>query len=103
MKSASPILVTQTSPKRNGNICTCLLSNDRSIIIKKTDKGLCVVVWVLEDYTVETSKQLNDVSVYKSVKFKDKVLRDLAEKINCIFKGLKQKCKITEKLIHERL
>ena len=103
MKSASPILVTQTSPKRNGNICTCLLSNDRSIIIKKTDKGLCVVVWVLEDYTVETSKQLNDVSVYKSVKFKDKVLRDLAEKRNCIFKGLKQKCKITEKLIHERL
>ena len=103
MKSASPILVTQTSPKRNGNICTCLLSNDRSIIIKKTDKGLCVVVWDLEDYTAETSKQLNDVSVYKSVKFKDKVLQDLAEKRNCIFKGLKQKCKITEKLIHERL
>ena len=103
MNSASPILVTQTSPKRNGNICTCLLSNDRSIIIKKTDKGLCVVVWDLEDYTAETSKQLNDVSVYKSVKFKDKVLQDLAEKRNCIFKGLKQKCKITEKLIHERL
>ena len=94
MKSASPILVTQTSPKRNGNICTCLLSNDRSIIIKKPDKGLCVVVWDLEDYTAETSKQLNDVSVYKSVKFKDKVLQDLAEKRNCILKVLSRNVKL---------
>ena len=31
------------------------------------------------------------------MKFKDKVLQDLAEKNNGIFKGLKQKDKITEK------
>ena len=94
MKSASPILVIQTSPKRNGNICACLLSNDRSIIIEKTDKGLCVVVWDLEDYIAETSKQLNDVSVYKSVIFKDKVLQDLAEKRNCILKVLSRNVKL---------
>ena len=94
MKSASPVLVIQTSPKRNGNICACLLSNDRSIIIKKTDKGLCVVVWDLEDYIAETSKQLNDASVYKSVIFKDKVLQDLAEKRNCILKVLSRNVKL---------
>ena len=33
-----------------------------------------------EDYIAEVSKQLNDESVYKSVKFKDKILQDLAEK-----------------------
>ena len=49
-----------------------------------------------EDYVVEASNQLNDESVYKSVKFKDKILQDLAEKSNGIFKGLKQKCKMTE-------
>ena len=50
-----------------------------------------------EDYIAEVSKQLNDATVYKSVKFKDKILQNLAEKSNGIFKGLKQKCKITEK------
>ena len=58
---------------------------------------MCVVVWDHEDYIAEVSKQLNDESVYKSVKFKDKILQDLAEKSNGIFKGLKQKGKITEK------
>ena len=56
-----------------------------------------MVVWDCEDYTAEASKQLNDESVYKSVKFKDKILQDLAEKSNGIFKGLKQKDKITKK------
>ena len=74
-----------------------LLANDRSIVIKKADKGSCVVVWDREDYISEASKQLNDESVYKSVKFKHKILQDLAEKSNGIFKGHKQKGKITEK------
>ena len=56
-----------------------------------------MVVWDREDYISEASKQLNDESVYKSVKFKHKILQDLAEKSNGIFKGLKQKGKITEK------
>ena len=53
-----------------------------------------MVVWDLEDYIAETSKQLNDVSIYKSVKFKDKVLQDLAEKRNCILKVLSRNVKL---------
>ena len=77
--------------------CERLLTNDRSIVIKKADKSSCVVVWDREDYIAEVSKQLSDESVYKSVKFKDKILQDLAGKSNGIFKSLKLKCKITEK------
>ena len=77
--------------------CMLLLANDRSIFIKKADKFSCVVVWDREDYITEASKQLNDENDYKSVKFKGKILQDLAEKSNGIFKGLKQKGKITEK------
>ena len=40
--------------------CMRLLANDRSIVIKKADKGSCVVVWDREDYIAEASKQLND-------------------------------------------
>ena len=28
----------------------CSLANDRNIVIKKADKGLCMVVWDHEDY-----------------------------------------------------
>ena len=59
--------------------CIRWLASDRSIVIKKVDQGSCVVVWDLEDYTVEANKQLNYESVYKSRKFKDKILQDLAE------------------------
>ena len=67
-----------------------LLANDRSIVMKKADKGSCVVAWDREDYIAEASNQLNDESVYK-------ILQDLAEKSNGIFKGLTQKGNITEK------
>ena len=86
-----------------------LLANHIGIVIKKADEGSCVIVWDREDYIAEASKQLNDESVYKSVKFKDKILQDLAEKSNGVFKGLKQKGKITEKQLnyftieHEKL
>ena len=56
-----------------------------------------MVIWDVEDYVAEASKQLTDESVYKSVEFKGKNLQDLAEKSNGIFKGLKQKGKFTEK------
>ena len=75
----------------------CLLANVRSIVIKKAVKGSCVVVWDREDYIAEAREQLNDDSVYKRVKFKDKILQNLAEKNNGIFKSLKQKGRITEK------
>ena len=72
-----------------------LLANDRSIVTKKAGKGLCLGFWDYEDYIAETSKQLNDKSVYKSVKFKDKILQGLLKKSHVVFKGLKEK--VTEK------
>ena len=60
--------------------CMWSLANDRSIVIKKADKGSRVAVRKLEDYIAEASKQLNDGRVYKSGKFKDKILRDFEEK-----------------------
>ena len=77
--------------------CMHLLANGRGIVIKKAGKGSYVVVWDGGDYIAEASKQLNDESVYKSVKFKHNILQDLAEKSNVIFKGLHQKDKITKK------
>ena len=47
------------------------LADDRSIIIKKADKGFCVVVWNRNDYTAEAEKQLGDKSIYQDVNFSD--------------------------------
>ena len=73
------------------------LVDDRNIVIKKADKGSCVVVWDRNDYIAEAEKQLNNKSVYKNVTFKEKILQDLAETSNNIFKSLRGKGKITEK------
>ena len=75
-------------------VSACKRQNHRYI---KGDKGSCVVIWDREDYIAEASNQLKDESNYKNMKFKDKILQDLAKKNNSIFKGLKQKGKITEK------
>ena len=53
-----------------------------------------MIVWDREDHTAEASKLFNDESGYKSVRFKDKILQDLAEKSNVVFEGLKEKGKI---------
>ena len=73
------------------------LAGDRNIVIKKADKGSCVVVWDRNDYIAEAEKQLNNKSVYENVAFKEKVLQDLAETSNNIFKNLRGKGKISEK------
>ena len=39
------------------------LTGDRSIVIKKIDKGSCVVVWDRLDYVTEVEKQLKDRKV----------------------------------------
>ena len=57
------------------------LVNDRSVVIKKADKGSCVVAWDRKDYIAEAEKQLGDVTVYKDVNFKEeccKILQKLA-------------------------
>ena len=39
------------------------LADDRSIVIKKADKGSAVVVWERNDYIKEAEKQLGEKSV----------------------------------------
>ena len=62
------------------------LAKYRSIVTKKLDKGLCVVVQDREDYIAEAEKQLSDKNVYRDVNFKSKILQDLAKTSNDIYK-----------------
>ena len=67
------------------------LADDSTIVIKRADKGSCVVVWVRMYYLLEAGKQLSDTNVYKSGDFKEKRLTDLVESSNNIFLKLKRK------------
>ena len=73
------------------------LTNDRNIVIKKADKGSCVVVWDRNDYIAEAEKQLSDENIYQGINFKDKTLQELADYSNKLLKILKMKGSITEK------
>ena len=66
--------------------------NDKSIVIKKAKKRSSVVVWDREDYIAEAERQLGDATVYKDVVFQEKMLQDLAETSNKLFRNLKNKC-----------
>ena len=57
------------------------MANDYSMIIKKADKGSCVVVWDRNDYIVEAEKQLRDKNI-QDVNLSDKNLPDLVDKSN---------------------
>ena len=58
------------------------LADDRSIIIKKTDKGTCVVVWDRWDYVKEAEKQLRDSTVYEEINYNKKILSHLVDSTN---------------------
>ena len=73
------------------------LANDWSIVIKKADKGDCIVVWYRNHYLEEAEKQLKDQKVYRKVAFKDKTLSQLVDCSNRFFRNLKMKGLITEK------
>ena len=73
------------------------LANDRSIVMKKADKGSCVVVWDQNDCITEAEKQFSDENIYKDINFKGKILQELADTSNKLFKILKTKGSITEK------
>ena len=73
------------------------LANDRNIVIKKADKGSCVVIWDRSDYIMEAEKQLNDKAVYKDVNFDKDLIPNLTSKSNRLFESLKQRQLITEK------
>ena len=77
------------------------VANDRSIVIKKADKDLCVVVWDRNGYIAEAEKQLKDDNIYKDVNFKDNILQELED--NKLFKSLKTKGSITEKELKSSL
>ena len=74
------------------------MANDRSIIIKKPEKGSCVVFSDRNDnYIVEAEKQLEDENIYQDFNFSDRFLRDLVDKSNKMFRSLKSQGKIIEK------
>ena len=74
------------------------LADDRTIVIKKADKGFCVVVWDRNDYVKEAEKQLNDIKdVYKDVCFNEKLLQQFVGTSNKLFQNLKAKEKISDK------
>ena len=52
-------------------------ADDRNLVIKKADKGSCMVVWDRNDYLMEAEKQSSDKNVYKEVKFNEKLMQDL--------------------------
>ena len=55
-------------------------ANDRSIVIKRADKGPCVVVWDRKDYLLEAEIQLSGTKVYRDVSNTENILRKLSEK-----------------------
>ena len=66
------------------------LADDTSIVIKKADRGSCMVVWCRDDYIKEAENQLKDntfknVHVYKDESFKETMLSDLVDKSNKFF------------------
>ena len=73
------------------------LSDYRNFVIRKVDKGSCVVVWDRNDYLMEAEKQLSDKKVYKEVNFNEKLTQDLTETSNKIFKNLKNGGFISDK------
>ena len=73
------------------------MADDRNIVIKRADKGSCVVIWDRNDYAKEAEIQLSNQNVYNSVEFKDKIPTELVEKSNHFFKSLKASGIISEK------
>ena len=75
------------------------VADDRSIIIKKAGKGLCVVIWGWNNDIMEAGKQLSDKKVYQEVSNSENILSKLAEMSNKMFSNLKKRGYITEKQI----
>ena len=50
------------------------LADDRNIVIKKVDKGLCVIIWDRNDYITEGESQFKNKLVYKKVFLKQDML-----------------------------
>ena len=77
--------------------CFRSLADDRSIVIKKADKGSCVVVWDRNDYLLEAERQLSNTKVYRDVSNTENILSKLSETSNRMFSSLKTRSFLTEK------
>ena len=66
-------------------------------MIKKADKGSCVVIWDRNDYIKEAEKQLNDTNAYKDIFLNSKLLQEVVVTSNRLFQNLKAKGKISDK------
>ena len=56
-----------------------------------------MVVWDRHEYLKEVEKQLSDKNVYKEIEFKEKLIQDLTETSNKIFRNLRNGGFITDK------
>ena len=73
------------------------LANDHNIVIKKSEKRSCVVIWDRSDYIMKAEKQLNGKGVYKDVNFDKDLIPNITSKSKRLFESLKQRQLITEK------
>ena len=73
------------------------LADDKQIVIKKTDKGYCVVIRDRDDYLAEGERQLKGENVYRNINFNEKLIEDLTQYSNKIFKDLRRGEYLTEK------
>ena len=55
------------------------LADDRSVVIKKADKGSCFAVSHWWDYIKEAEKQLGDSSVYEKINYNKKIFSQLVD------------------------
>ena len=73
------------------------LADGRNIIIKKADKGSCIVIWDRNNYITEAESQLKNELVNKKIFFKQDMLCELVTKSNGFFKDLRRSGFITER------
>ena len=73
------------------------LGDDRDIVIKKANKGSCVVIWDRNDYITEAESQLKKELVHKKVYSDQDMLCELVTESNGFFKDLRRSGCITEK------
>ena len=70
------------------------LADDRSIVIRKADKGSTVVVGDRNDYILEAEKLLSDANVYKDAFFNENNLQELVGTSDQLFQNLNLKEKL---------
>ena len=76
------------------------LTDDKQIVIKKADKGSCVVVWDRDNYLLEAKRQLKDKKIYIYLTFNEKLIEDLTECSTKMFKDVRTGGHLSEKQLN---